>query len=131
MFSLMIGIFAFIMWPLYDIKRTQNIKGIGKSQDERFDDETVNRWKAGRVRAKYIWMAAGVIILLGMALNYAMGFYFPVTADGVYEDPEGAALVSTIVLAFVAVGAVVFAGGLVLSAMNNKKHLGQLHVSVR
>lgn len=130
MLRLMVGIFAFIFWPLYDIKRAQKIRGIG-SGDERLDDDTVEKWKAGRIFAKRLWMVFGMVILTGMLLDYGMGFYFPVDANGEYADAAAAGLLDGLILTFVFVGSAGFLGGLIYNGWNNKKHLGQFHVSVR
>ncbi len=131
MLGLMVGIFAFIFWPLYDIKRAEKIRSIGAPGGQLLDEDTVERWKAGRIFAKRLWIAFGIVILIGMLLNYGMELYLPVDEDGEYVNAAAANLLNVVILFFVFAGGAGFLGGLLYSARNNKKHLGQLHVTVR
>lgn len=131
MAGMLFGIFTLIFWPIYDIRRTKQIKGIGYQEEAKLDEATVERWKKGRIRAKMLWIGFGIFILMSIALNFSMEIYLPRGEDGVYQDTELAGLLLSLVNILLNIGIVGFIGGLVYSGWNNKRNLGQIYVKVR
>ena len=128
MISVIITIFAFWYWPSRDLRKVRAVKGIGLSEDARLDGATVEGWKAGRIRAKKLWVGFGTLIITGAMLNWVVDTFW--VEDGVAPDATLAAVFTYIVLGLIFVGLVGWLGGLIYSGRNNKKYLGQLRVTM-
>ncbi|MCD8333956.1 MAG: hypothetical protein LUC35_01105 [Clostridiales bacterium] len=73
MISVIITILAFWVWPARDLRKVRAVKGIGFSEDAKLDQATVDGWKAGRIRAKKLWVGFGTLIVAGGHAQLAGG----------------------------------------------------------
>jgi hypothetical protein len=121
-------IFLFWFWPARDLQKVRKIKGIGLNEEAKFDDETVQGWKAGRIRAKQLWMGFGTLIIFGVMLNLVLTTFW--RADGLTPDAQLDLIFSYIQIGCIGVGLLGWFGGLIYSAHNNQKYLGQLRVKM-
>ncbi|MCD7838658.1 MAG: hypothetical protein LUG65_07085, partial [Clostridiales bacterium] len=119
---------VFWIWPARDLRKVRAVKGIGLSEDAKLDQATVDGWKAGRIRAKKLWTAFGTLVITGAMLNWVVDTFW--VEDGVAPDATLAAVFTYIVLGLIFVGLLGWLGGLIYSARNNKKYLGQLRVTM-
>lgn len=126
--SILIVIFIFWFWPVRDLRKVRAIKGIGVGSEARLDQDTVDKWKAGRIRAKKLWMGFGTIVIFGVMMNWVVDTFW--AADGLTPDVHLMEIFSSVVLLCIFVGLLGFLGSLIYSAWNNHKHLGQLRVSM-
>ncbi|MCD7820846.1 MAG: hypothetical protein LUG64_01355 [Clostridiales bacterium] len=128
MISVIITILAFWVWPARDLRKVRAVKGIGFSEDAKLDQATVDGWKAGRIRAKKLWVGFGTLIVAGAMLNWLVDILW--LEDGAAPDAVLAAVFTYLELGLFLVGVLGWLGGLIYSGRNNKKYLGQLRVTM-
>ena len=126
--SMVLAIFVFWIWPARDIAKVRQIKGIGLSEDAKLDQATVEGWKAGRIRAKKLWVGFGSLVVAGSMLNFVIEMLWQ--EDGMVPNPQMAGVMSNVQLLAIFLGLLGFLGGLIYSAWNNKRYLGQLRVTM-
>ena len=128
MLSIILAILVFWVWPARDLRRAQKVTGIGAAPGERLDDAVVQRWRAGRIRCRKIWLNCGTCVVVATMLDWVItNFWGP---QGATPDEKLAAGFSLIVILLILVGVLGWVISLILSAVNNKKHLGQLRVTL-
>lgn len=126
--SMVLAIFVFWIWPARDIAKTRKIKGIGLNEDAKLDQATVEGWKAGRIRAKKLWVGFGSFVVAGSMLNFVIEMLWQ--EDGMMPNPQMASMMSKLLLTVILIGLLGFFAGLIYSGCNNKKYLGQLRVTM-
>lgn len=127
MISILISVFVFWIWPALDIRKIRKVRGIGRSKGGApLDQSIVEGWKAGRLRAKVLWVGFGTVITSGVLLDQLIPVLW--MPDGMMPDAQIATAMGFVELAALFGGGIGFIAGLIYSAYNNKKYLGQLRV---
>jgi hypothetical protein len=128
MVSILLSVVVFWLWPASDLRRAQKVTGIGAQGGERLDDETVQLWRAGRIRCRKLWLNFGTAVVVGSLLNWVVNTFW--AEGGATPDPKLAQGFGLIVALLLLMGVAGTAVSLLLSARNNKKYLGQFRVTL-
>jgi F0F1-type ATP synthase assembly protein I len=128
MVSILLSVVVFWLWPASDLRRAQKVTGIGAQGGERLDDETVQLWRKGRIRCRKLWLNFGTAVVVGSMMSWVIDTFW--AEGGAAPDPKLAQCFGLIVSAAVTVGLLGSFVSLLMSAANNKKHLGQFRVTL-
>jgi hypothetical protein len=110
------------------LRRAQKVTGIGDQSGERLDEETVRHWRKGRISCRRLWLNFGTAVVVGSMMTWEIDNFW--AEGGAAPDPQLARGFGLIVAAAVTVGLLGTLVSLLMSAANNKKHLGQFRVTL-
>lgn len=128
MISILLCVLVFWIWPANDLRRANKVTGIGAAPGERLDDAIVQGWRTGRIRCRRLWLNFGTCVVVASLLNCVLDTFW--REGGAAPDPTLASGFGLIVILLILIGLAGFLVSLVLSALNNKKYLGQLRVTL-